>query len=109
MTSNFMDLLNSLDLQKTTSGSLVRAIRTNFGFTLKDIESITGIQESNLSAIENDRMELTKKKAEEIGIALGIHPGSLLFPNGYFEKTQHLIEIEEKAAQVMQEKKLNFG
>ncbi len=59
---------------------------------------------SNLSAIENDKIELTRHYAEILGATLGIHPSSLLFPEGSNYKTKELKAIERKA-QLLREKK----
>lgn len=91
------DILNKLVPEKATSGGLLRAFRQREGFSLKNLEEITGIAQSNLSAIENDKIELTQHYAEIFAAALGIHPVVILYPNGRFEKDKRLIEIEKKA------------
>lgn len=63
----------------------------------------------NLSAIENDKVDLTKHYAEILGAALGIHPGSLLFPNGYYEKSKEILAIERKSKTLMDKKKKAAG
>ncbi|MBK9292927.1 MAG: helix-turn-helix transcriptional regulator [Oligoflexia bacterium] len=103
MKNQLGDLLNEIDPQEPTPGKLIRAIRKNFNLTLKEIQSLTGILEPNLSAIENDRMELTKKTAELIGAALGVHPSTLLFPSGC--KKTNEIKLIEKKSQALREKK----
>lgn len=105
MSRNFKDLLNEIDPSPLTSGKVIRAIRKNFKMTLKEIEQLTGIKEPNLSAIENDRMELTKHYAEILGAALGIHPSSLLFPDGYEIESKELKAIERKAEILRAKKK----
>lgn len=109
MRNDFKELLNELDPTELTPGRLIRSIRKNFSLTLKEIEGLTGIKEPNLSAIENDKMELTKKTAEIIAVALGVHPSSLLFPNGFFKKTKELREIERKSVALRGKKKRVAG
>src|SRR5262249_52503506 len=109
MSKNFKDLLNELDPSELTSGKLIRSIRKNFDLTLKEVEGLTGIKEPNLSALENDKMELTKKTAEIIAVALGVHPSSLLFPVGFFEKSKELKEIERKSVALREKKKRAAG
>jgi transcriptional regulator with XRE-family HTH domain len=105
MGDNFLDLLNEIDPSELTPGILVRSIRKNFGFTLKEIEELTGIKEPNLSALETDKMEMTKHYAEILGAALGVHPSSLLFPNGFYAKSKEVKEIERKSVALKAKKK----
>ena len=94
------NLLNEVDDSLDTPAKVVRATRKQMGFTLKDIESITGILESNLSAIENEKIEMTKQYAEIFGAVLGLHPSSILYPNGIFQKNSDIKQIEAKAIAV---------
>lgn len=68
---------------RVTPGELVRAFRNNFKITLQDLEVITGIKKSNLSAIENNKVELGVRRAVLLAAALGLEPEDILFPNGY--------------------------
>jgi hypothetical protein len=45
---NFKDVLNEIDSSPSTPGKTLRAFRKNFGITLKDLEEVTGVTESNL-------------------------------------------------------------
>lgn len=97
--ASFMDTLNDLDKSPTTTGSLIKAFCKNFGITQKEIAELTEIQESNLSAICNDKPGgvLTVENAKKIAAVLGVHPSVILFPNGEYEKTSELKSIEKKA------------
>lgn len=53
------------------------------GMTLEELSEVTGIDKGNLSAIENDRKPIGVKAATKIGLAIGLHPATILFPNGY--------------------------
>ena len=70
MTTNksksLISVLSEFDNQSLTSGIAIRVLRKSLNFTLKDVQSLTGIRETHLSAIENDFYELTKKNAEKI-------------------------------------------
>jgi transcriptional regulator with XRE-family HTH domain len=94
---NFKDVLNEIDSSPSTPGKTLRAFRKNFGITLKDLEEVTGVTESNLSALENDRVDMTSYYAERLGAALGIHPSLLLYPEGWVKVTPELAVIEKKA------------
>ncbi len=94
---NFKELLNEIDPSPSTPGKTLRAFRKNFGVTLKDLEEVTGVKESNLSALENDRTEMTSYYAERLGAALGVHPTLLLYPEGWVKITPELADIEKRA------------
>lgn len=100
-----IDLLNEFHPEPTTAGQLIRAIRKNFEITQKEIEDLTGIKEPNLSAIENDRIEISLHYAQLLGAALGIHPSALLFPNGEHHKSKKIKAIEKKAAALREKKR----
>ena len=94
---NLKDILNEIDPTPSTPGKTLRAFRKNFEITLKDLEDVTGVKESNLSALENDRVEMTSYYAERLGAALGIHPSLLLYPEGWVKVTPELADIEKRA------------
>ena len=100
MGRKMIDVLDELSPEKATAGELLRAFRQREGFSLRDLEEITGIAQSNLSAIENGKIQLTQHYAEIFAAALGLHPTIILYPNGRFEKSKHLLAIEKKATQL---------
>lgn len=78
-TKNFFDLKQT----KTTAGGVIRAFRKNFKLTQQELSQITGIAETNISAIENDKIEIGIKRAALLAAAFGIDPSLILFPNGF--------------------------
>jgi transcriptional regulator with XRE-family HTH domain len=98
--------LKQLDM---TPGRLLRAFRRNFGFTLKDVEKLIGIQESNLSAMENDRKPVGHEAATKLGAIYGLSPSLILYPNGTeVLDTPELQKIHRRSIQ-LRERKLAFG
>lgn len=89
---------------ETTSGLLVRAHRKRFDMTLKDLEEVTGIKESNLSAIENDRIAMTPHYADILAAAFGVSPASLLYPAGA-PKKKELAEVARRMAKYLRRSK----
>ncbi len=98
------DLLDFLPTD-STAGSVIRAFRKNFKVTLKELGKLTGIPESNLSAIENDKVEIGVKRATLIGAALGISPESLLFPNGKSQYEKEADRVRKAASRLFAVKK----
>ena len=92
---SFKSVLKELNPTTVSSGQIIRALRKSIGFTLKDVESISGIRETHLSAIENDAYELTKKYAEKLAATLGVHPSIILFPEGV-DPSEEIRAIEKK-------------
>lgn len=97
------EILKEIDNSALSSGEAVRVIRKSLGFTLKDLAEISGIRETHLSAIENDSYEISKKNAERLGASLGVHPATILFPEGV-EKSKEIKEIEKRRKRIMANK-----
>jgi DNA-binding XRE family transcriptional regulator len=103
-TGSFGKLLDSLVKGEATPGLLVRAFRKREGFTQRDMEAITGVRGSTLSALENDRIAMTQRYAEIFAAALDVHPTAFLYPNGQFKKGSEILRIEKKRAQLLKRK-----
>jgi len=71
-----------LEQPKMTTGKVIRAFRKNFGFTLEDIQTLTGIKTTNLSAIGHDKRPVSMDAAVKLAAIFGLDPGNILFPNG---------------------------
>jgi transcriptional regulator with XRE-family HTH domain len=100
---------NFFDLQQVhaTPGQVVRAFRTNFGLTLKELEQITGISYTNLSAIEHDRVDVGLRRAVFLAAAFGILPEQILFPHGYVRPEHKDVErVRTRAKRLLQKKRL---
>ena len=61
-------------------GESVRIIRELQGLSQNDLSRLTGISQSTLSAIENDRVNLGLERAKVLARALKCHPAVLVFP-----------------------------
>lgn len=95
--ASLKELLNELGVDETTPSESVRIFRKGLGMTLKEVEEVTGIRESHLSAIENGKIEMTQHYAEVFAAAFGLHPTALLYPRGEFKKSKQLESIERRA------------
>ncbi|MGK5084837.1 helix-turn-helix transcriptional regulator [Bdellovibrionota bacterium FG-1] len=94
----------------STSGSVIRAHRRNWKITLKELGEMTEIAESNLSLIENDKVEIGTRRASLIGAALGIDPAFILFPEGAagtFKK--EVARVSKKASKLLAEKRKKYA
>ena len=61
-------------------GESVRIIRELQGLSQNELSEITGIPQSTISAIENDKVNLGVERAKVIARALKCHPAVLVFP-----------------------------
>lgn len=70
-------------------GESVRIIRELQGLSQNRLSELTGIPQSTLSAIENNRVKLGVERAKVLARALKCHPAVLVFPGW---------DVEEEAA-----------
>ena len=61
-------------------GESVRIIRELQGLSQNDLAELTGIPQSTISSIENDRIQLGVERAKVLAKALKCHPAVLVFP-----------------------------
>jgi transcriptional regulator with XRE-family HTH domain len=61
-------------------GESVRIIRELQGLSQNELSKLTGIPQSTISAIENDRVNLGVERAKTLARALKCHPAVLVFP-----------------------------
>lgn len=63
-----------------TTGESVRVLRELQELSQNDLAELTGIPQSTISAIENDRVRLGVERAKVLARALKCHPAVLVFP-----------------------------
>ena len=61
-------------------GESVRILRELQGLSQNEFAELTGIPQSTISAIENDRVSLGVERAKILARALKCHPAVLVFP-----------------------------
>jgi transcriptional regulator with XRE-family HTH domain len=61
-------------------GESVRIIRELQGYSQNELARLTGIPQTTISAIENDRARLGVERAKVLARALRCHPAVLVFP-----------------------------
>lgn len=98
------NILNQVSAVKLTPGELIKSIRARLSITQDELCDVAGLKRENLSAIENDRIEMTVHNAELLGAALGVHPSSILFPNGRNEKSKEILAVEKKGNALLKKK-----
>lgn len=63
-----------------TSGEVIRMLRELKGWTQAELAVRSGISATNLSLLENNRVEIGKKRAEQLAKAFDVHPAIIMFP-----------------------------
>ncbi|MBW2647778.1 MAG: helix-turn-helix transcriptional regulator [Deltaproteobacteria bacterium] len=71
---------------EVSAGESVRIIRELQGLSQNDLAGLTGIPQSTISAIENDRIQLGVERAKILARALKCHPAVLVFPGWDIKK-----------------------
>ena len=66
---------------KRTPGDTVRILRELFEWSQKELEAKTGIPQTTLLAIENDKQNLGVERTKVLAKAFNVHPAVILFPN----------------------------
>jgi len=67
-------------------GESVRIIRELQGMSQNDLSNLSGIPQSTISAIENDRINLGVERAKTLARVLKCHPAVLVFPGWDIER-----------------------
>jgi len=65
---------------KVTSGEVIRMLRDLKGWTQVKLAKHSGINATNISLLENDRVEIGKRRAEQLAKAFDVHPAIIMFP-----------------------------
>lgn len=90
-----LKFLNKIIDEDITPGKVIRARRLSLGLTQKNLAELTGMQTTFISSVENDKRTIGVQTALKLAVAIGLHPTSILFPNGV-EMDKELQEIEKK-------------
>lgn len=75
--SEFIEATTSVEV---SVGESVRIVRELQELSQNQLALLTGIPQSTLSAIENDRINLGVERAKVLARALKCHPAVLVFP-----------------------------
>ena len=65
---------------RLTTGEAILMLRELKGWTQAELAKRTGISAPNISLLENNRVEIGKKRSEQLAKAFEIHPAIIMFP-----------------------------
>ena len=74
------DFIQAKKHASITTGEVIRMLRELKGWTQEELARICGINAKNISLLENDRVEIGKKRTEQVAHAFGVHPAIIMFP-----------------------------
>ena len=74
------DLKPSKEYARLSTGKMLRLTREFAGLTQSQLAKASCIPQPAISALENDREELGRERAQRLARVMNVHPGSLMFP-----------------------------
>ncbi len=63
-----------------STGEVIRMLRELKGWTQDALAERSGISPTNLSLLENNRVDIGKKRVLQLAEAFGVHPATIMFP-----------------------------
>lgn len=63
-----------------STGEVIKMLRQLKGWTQEVLAKHSGINAVNISLLENERLEIGKKRAEQLAKAFDVHPAIIMFP-----------------------------
>lgn len=63
-----------------STGETITMLRDLMGWRQEESAKRSGINAKNISMLENDKVEIGKKRAESLANAFDIHPAIIMFP-----------------------------
>ena len=63
-----------------TTGEVIRMLRELKGWTQSELANRAGISATNISLLENEKVEIGKKRVEHLAKAFDVHPAIIMFP-----------------------------
>ena len=63
-----------------TTGEVIKMLRQLKGWTQEELSKYCSINAKNISMLENDKLEIGKKRALHLATAFDVHPAIIMFP-----------------------------
>lgn len=63
-----------------STGRVIKMLRELKGWTQEQLATRSGITSTNISLLENDRVDIGKRRAISLARAFGVHPAIIMFP-----------------------------
>ena len=63
-----------------STGEAIRMLRELKGWTQEELARRSGINAKNISLLENERINIGKRRAEKLAKVFRVHPAVIMFP-----------------------------
>jgi transcriptional regulator with XRE-family HTH domain len=63
-----------------TTGEVIKMLRELKGWTQEELSKYCAINAKNISMLENNKLEIGKKRAVQLATAFDVHPSIIMFP-----------------------------
>ena len=63
-----------------TTGEVIKMLRELKGWIQEELAKQSGMMAANISLLENDRLDIGKRRAEQLAHAFQVHPAIIMFP-----------------------------
>jgi transcriptional regulator with XRE-family HTH domain len=63
-----------------TTGEVIKMLRELKGWTQEELAKYCSINAKNISMLENNKIEIGKKRAIHLATAFDVHPAIIMFP-----------------------------
>ena len=75
------DLVRAKVNIKMTPGEMLKTLRELQELSQSELAELSGMSQSNISALESDTRQIGRERALTLAIALKVHPAVILFPD----------------------------
>jgi transcriptional regulator with XRE-family HTH domain len=77
---NYTEFVTAKPHAVLSTGEVIRMLRELKGWTQGELARLSGISVTNISLLENDKIEIGKRRAEQFAKAFNVHPAIIMFP-----------------------------
>ena len=78
---NKKDFIKAKANVEVTPGQMLKTLREFQGLSQQELANMTGMTQSNISALETDARQIGRERAITLAKALKVHPAVILFPD----------------------------
>ncbi len=76
----YSDFVQAKSRVVLTTGEVIRMLRELKGWTQEALAEKSRISATNISLLENDKVEIGKRRVEQLAGAFNVHPAIIMFP-----------------------------
>ena len=73
-----------------TTGEVIKMLRELKEWTQEELAKYCSINAKNISMLENDKIEIGKKRALQLATAFDVHPAIIMFPEYELKEIQNV-------------------